>query len=181
MVAGDAASRRDVATAMAGQDAVVSALGRGNSVVADGLFTRSSAAVIAAAEETDLSRLVWLSPFGVGHTLTWSSPAQKLIYRTLLRSIYRNKETADDSIRSSRLDWTLVYPTRLTHGPATGTYRADDRLPMRGNPTISRADVAAFMHRAAHNGDWIHCTAVISDRPLAPHPGRGGQGQTLQI
>lgn len=164
MVAGEAASCRDVATAMAGQDAVVSALGRGNSVVADGLFTRSSAAVIAAAEETSLSRLVRLSSFGVGHTLMWPSPAQKLIYRTLLRSIYRNKETAaDDSIRSSRLDWTLVYPTRLTHGPATGTYRADDRLLMKGNPTISRADVAAFMHRAAHNGDWIHRTAVISD------------------
>ncbi|MEV7864936.1 NAD(P)-binding oxidoreductase [Streptomyces sp. NPDC088124] len=163
MVTGDATSRRDVGAAMAGQDAVVAALGRGNSVVADDLFTRSSAAVIAAAEETGLSRLVWLSSFGVGHTLAWSSPAQKLIYRTLLRSIYANKETADESVRASGLDWTLVYPTRLTHGPARGTYRAEDRLPMKGNPTISRADVAAFMHQAARSGDWIHRTAVISD------------------
>jgi putative NADH-flavin reductase len=136
---GDATSRRDVATAMTGQDAVVAALGRGNSVVADGLFTRSSAAVIAAAEETGFTRLVWLSSFGVGHTLAWSSPTQKLIYRTLLRSIYANKKTADEHIRSSGLDWTVVvYPTRLTHGPAQGTYRAGDRLPMKGNPTISR-------------------------------------------
>ncbi|MDX3457387.1 SDR family oxidoreductase [Streptomyces sp. ME02-8801-2C] len=163
VVAGDATSRRDVAAALAGQDALVAALGRGNSVVADDLFTRSSAAVIAAAETMGVSRLVWLSSFGVGHTLAWSSPAQKLIYRTLLRSIYANKKIADDSIRSSGLDWTVVYPTRLTDGPAAGTYRADDRLPMKGNPTISRADVAAFMHRAVHDGDWIHRTAVISD------------------
>jgi putative NADH-flavin reductase len=88
---------------------------------------------------------------------------QKLIYRTLLRSLYANKEIADEAIRSSGLDWTLVYPTRLTHGPAKGTYSADDRLPMKGNPTISRADVAAFMLRAAHGGEWIHRTAVISD------------------
>lgn len=92
-----------------------------------------------------------------------SCAPQKLTYRMFLRSIYANKEIADNSIRSSGLDWTVVYPTRLTHGPAKGTYRADDRLPMKGNPTISRADVAAFMHQAAHGNEWIHRTAVISD------------------
>ncbi|CAM5321404.1 hypothetical protein SVIOM74S_00301 [Streptomyces violarus] len=49
LLAGDATSRRDVSTALAGQDAVVAALGRGNSVVADDLFAHSSAALIAAA------------------------------------------------------------------------------------------------------------------------------------
>ncbi|MFI7019272.1 NAD(P)-dependent oxidoreductase [Streptomyces sp. NPDC050164] len=163
VLAGDATSRRDVSTALAGQDAVIAALGRGSSVVADDLFTRSSAALIAAAGETGVSRLVWLSSFGVGHTLAWASGPQKVIYRTLLRSIYANKEIADDSIRSSGLDWTVVYPTRLTHGPARGAYRVGDRLPMKGNPTISRADVAAFMHQAAHGSEWIRRSAVISD------------------
>ncbi|MER6126709.1 NAD(P)H-binding protein [Streptomyces sp. NPDC001795] len=73
------------------------------------------------------------------------------------------KKIADETIRSSGLDWTLVHPTRLTHGPAGGSYRADDRLPMNGNPTISRADVAAFMHQAVHSSEWIHRTAVVSD------------------
>ncbi|MGQ4383072.1 NAD(P)-dependent oxidoreductase [Streptomyces sp. SAS_270] len=163
VVTGDATSRHDVSGAMTGQDAVVAALGRGNSLTADDFFTRSSTAVIAAAEEVGVSRLVWLSSFGVGHTYQWSSVPQKLIYRTLLRSVYANKEIADERIRSSALDWTLVYPTRLTHGPEAGTYRADDRLPMKGNPTISRADVAAFMHQAAHGSEWLHRTAVISD------------------
>ncbi|MEU5608618.1 NAD(P)-binding oxidoreductase [Streptomyces sparsogenes] len=63
LATGDATSHRDVSAAMAGQDAVVAALGRGRSVVADDF---------------------------------------------------------DESIRSSGLDWTLVYPTRLTHGPASG-------------------------------------------------------------
>ncbi|GAA2407572.1 NAD(P)H-binding protein [Streptomyces coeruleofuscus] len=162
-VTGDATSHRDLAAAAAGHDAIVSALGRGNSVRADGLFTRASAAVIGAAGEAGVSRLVWLSSFGVGHTFGWSSSAQKLIYGTLLRSIYADKAIADERIRSSGLDWTVVYPTRLTHGPVKGTYRADDRLPMKGNPTISRADVAAFMHTAAQGSEWIHRTAVISD------------------
>ncbi|MET7474881.1 NAD(P)-binding oxidoreductase [Streptomyces sp. NPDC005648] len=162
-VIGDATSQRDIAAVAAGHDAILSALGRGNSVTADGLFTRSSAALIGAAGAADVSRLVWLSSFGVGHTYAWASTAQKLIYRTVTRAIYADKEIADERIRNSGLDWTVVLPTRLTHGPAKGTFQADDRLPMKGNPTISRADVAAFMHQAAHSDEWIHRSPVITD------------------
>ncbi|MEU2270226.1 NAD(P)-binding oxidoreductase [Streptomyces olindensis] len=160
---GDATSHHDVLAGAAGHDAIVSALGRGNSVLADGLFTRSSAAVIGAAKEAGVSRLVWLSSFGVGRTFDEASVAQKAIYRTLLRSIYADKEIADDRVRSSGLDWTVVYPTRLTHGPAKGAYSAGDRLPMKGNPTISRADVAAFMCQAVRGSEWIHRSPVITD------------------
>jgi hypothetical protein len=110
-----------------------------------------------------VSRLVWLSSFGVGRTYAWASTTQKTIYRTLLRSIYADKEIADERIRSSGLDWTVVYPTRLTHGPARGAYSTGDRLPMKGNPTISRADVAAFMHQTVNSDEWIHRSPVITD------------------
>ncbi|MFE4825055.1 NAD(P)-dependent oxidoreductase [Streptomyces sp. NPDC056704] len=163
VVAGDATSHRDVAKAMIGQDAVISALGRSTSVRADDLFTRAAAAVIAAAEEQGVSRLVWMSSFGVGATYKSASAVQKTMYCTFLRNIYANKELSENAIRSSGLDWTLVYPTLLTKGPAKGTYRADDRLPMKGNPKISRADAAAFMHKAAHSSEWIHRDAVITD------------------
>jgi putative NADH-flavin reductase len=162
-VIGDATSQRDIAAVAGGHDAILSALGRGTSVRADGLFTGSSAAVIGAARASGVSRLVWLSSFGVGHTYAWASPAQKLIYRTVTRAIYADKEIADERIRNSGLDWTVVLPTRLTHGPAKGTFHADDRLPMKGNPAISRADVAAFMHQTAHSDEWIHRSPVITD------------------
>ena len=130
---------------------------------ADDLFTRAAAAVIDAAREQGVSRLVWLSSFGVGDTYRTASLPQKLMYRTFLRNIYANKELSEQAIRSSGLDWTLVYPTLLTKGPAKGTYRADDRLPMKGNPKISRADVAAFLHKAAHSPEWSRRDAVITD------------------
>ncbi|WP_435215327.1 NAD(P)-dependent oxidoreductase [Streptomyces sp. bgisy034] len=163
VMAGDATSPDDVAKAMTGQDVVISALGRSTSVRADDLFTRAAAAVIGAAKQADVSRLVWLSSFGVGDTYRSASVAQKAMYRTFLRNIYANKEISEKAIRSSGLDWTLVYPTMLTKDPAKGTYRVGDRLPMKGNPTISRADVADFLHKAAHSPEWIHRDAVISD------------------
>ncbi|WP_416072211.1 NAD(P)-dependent oxidoreductase [Streptomyces sp. ME18-1-4] len=80
-----------------------------------------------------------------------------------MRNIYANKELSKRAIRSSGLDWTLVYPTMLTKGPAKGAYLVGDRLPMKGNPSISRADVADFMYKAAHSPEWIHRDAVITD------------------
>ncbi|SFG46513.1 hypothetical protein [Streptomyces mirabilis] len=49
------------------------------------------------------------------------------------------------------------------HDPAKGTYSVGDRLPMKGHPKISRADVAAFIHKAVHGSDKIHRSPVISD------------------
>lgn len=163
VVAGDATSHDDVAKAVSGQDVVISALGRSTSVRADDLFTRAAAAVLGAAAEQGVSRLVWLSSFGVGDTYRSASVTQKVMYRTFLRNIYANKELAEKVIRASRLDWTLVYPTMLTKGPATGRYRVGERLPMKGNPTISRADVADFLFKAARAPEWIHRDAVITD------------------
>ncbi|BBC29858.1 Nucleoside-diphosphate sugar epimerase [Streptomyces graminofaciens] len=51
----------------------------------------------------------------------------------------------------------------MTNDSAKGTFGAADRLPMKGNPTISRADVAAFMHKAAHGTEWIHRSPVLTD------------------
>ncbi|MER6045864.1 NAD(P)H-binding protein, partial [Streptomyces sp. NPDC001856] len=147
----------------AGQDAVVSALGRGTSLRADDLFTRAAAAVVGAAEAEGVSRLVWLSSFGVGDTYRSASPVQKVMYKTLLRDLYANKVLAEETIRSSGLDWTLVYPTMLTKGPARGAYRAGERLTMKGMPRISRADVADFLYKAAHGSEWIRREAVITD------------------
>jgi putative NADH-flavin reductase len=151
LATGDATLLHDLATALPGHDAVVSALGAGNSLTsvrADDLFTRSSEAVIGAAKETGVSRLVWLSSFGVGHTLDWSSTPQKLIYRTLLRDIYANKAIADEHIRSSGLDWTIVLPTRLTTDPAKGTYNMGDKLPIRATrPSAGRTSPPSCTRR----------------------------------
>jgi len=131
--------------------------------IAGGLLTRSSAAVIGATKEAGVSRLVWMSSFGVGHTFEQAHIVQRVLYRTLLRSIYADQKIADERIRSSDLEWTIVYPTGLPHGPAKGTYKADDRLPMKSYPTISRADVAAYMHRAVRGSEWIRRNVVVTD------------------
>lgn len=163
VVQGDATSVGDVARAMAGQDAVISALGRGKSVRAHGLFTRAAFAVVTAARETRVSRLVWLSSFGVGDTYKSANAVQKVVYSTFLRDIYADKKASEKTIRASGLEWTLVYPTTLTNGPARGAYRVDDRVEMPFTARVSRADVGEFLHKAAHSPQWVRRDAVITD------------------
>jgi putative NADH-flavin reductase len=163
VVTGDATSPEDVARAAAGQDVIVSALGRGTSVIADNLFSRAAQAVVGAADRAGIARLVWLSSFGVGETYQSASAIQKAMYSTFLRNIYADKAVSEETIRASGLDWTLVYPTRLIDGPTRRVYRSGDRLPMKGNPTISRADVADFLYRSVNDPQWIRRDAVITD------------------
>jgi uncharacterized protein YbjT (DUF2867 family) len=62
-----------------------------------------------------------------------------------MRHVNEDMIIAEEQIRESGLDWTIVRPPRLTNGPASGTYRtAIDRNLPRGL-TVSRADLAAYM------------------------------------
>jgi putative NADH-flavin reductase len=161
VVQGDATVNDDVCAAMEHQDAVISALGAGNSVVSD-VYPRAASAVIRAAQLNGVSKLVWLSSHGVGSTIASATLMQKLVYRTMLRAVYTQKRIADEDIRSSGLQWTLVFPVRLTNGPATGHYRVGEDLALSGFPTISRADVADFMLGAARTAEWVGRSPILS-------------------
>lgn len=163
VVTADATSERALTAALPGHSAILSTLGSGKSLKSD-IASRAAAAVTAAAEQTGVSRLVLLSAFGVGNSLGQASTTQRLMYRTVMRSLFADKADADARVRASGLDWTLVYPVTLTNGPATGgAYRAGERLPMKGMPQISRADVAAFMLAATTRDDWIRRTVILSN------------------
>lgn len=160
---GDPTAPADLATAMIGQDVVISTLGRGRSMGPTDLFSRAAAALVSAAEQTGTTRVVWLSSFGAGDTYPSSTPVQKIMYSTFLRAVYADKTASERLLRASDLDLTLVYPTTLTHKPGKGTYRSGEHVPMKGAPTISREDVAHFLHSAAAGPEWIRRDAIITD------------------
>lgn len=77
---------RDLATALRGQDGVISAPGTGKSARAAELFS-CAAALIDTAKQEEVSRLVWMSSFDVGETFSLASLPQKLLFRTAVREI----------------------------------------------------------------------------------------------
>jgi putative NADH-flavin reductase len=163
VVTGDATGDQDrIDEAVSGQDAVVSALGRRTTFSSDRLMERSMRAIVPAMERSGVRRLLLMSAFGVGESWRDAPLVPKLMYRTLLRDIFRDKAVAEDYVRRSSLEWTFVYPVLLTDGPLTGRYRAAERLDLHGMPKISRADTAHFMLAELAGPAFVRKTVVVS-------------------
>ena len=146
VIVGDLQNGAALADAMRGQDAVISAIGRGYSFKSEHLIERTVPGMIAAMKAAGVRRLLFTSALGVGPSFADSPLVPRLFFRTLLRGIYADKLIGDQLIRQQR--------PRLDHRAAV----ADDRRPAdaaaidRGSASrcrawrkISRADVAHFL------------------------------------
>jgi putative NADH-flavin reductase len=162
IVDGDVTSRTALDDALRGQDAVISALGRGMSFKSEHLIERSVPGLVAAMQAAGIKRLMFTSAFGVGDSYRDAPMLPKLFFRTLLRGIYADKAIGEDMIRGSGLEWTIVQPVQLTNGPLTKKYRAAERLQTAGMAKISRADTAHFMLDHLNDKATIGKTFVIA-------------------
>ena len=151
-----------IAEAVAGKDAVICALGVGNSLKSAGLIAGSLAVIVPAAKKHDVRRLILISAFGVGDSSRNAPLVPRLMFRLLLGDIYRDKKAGEDIVKASDLDWTIVLPVMLTTGPKTATYRSGERLDLHGIPKIARADVAHFVLEQLTDKTFLRKTAVIS-------------------
>ena len=161
IITGDALDKNVLLKALAGQDAVLSALGRGQSLRSSGLITKAVSILIPAMNEMNVKRLIFLSGFGAGETFVQANFIQKIIFSTFLTGIYGDKARAEKQLRSSTLDWILVYPVVLTNTPATGKYQVGETLIMKGMPKISRADVAGFMLKQLTDNTFLKRSPVL--------------------
>ena len=147
--------------AIRGQDAVISALGVGNSLKSGGLIARSVPVLVQAMRSSGVRRVVFTSAYGVGPTFGEAPFIPRLFMRTLLRDLYQDKAAGEEVMQRSGLDWTLVYPVTLTDGARTSRYRAGEHLGLRGFPTVSRADVAEFLLKQVEDATYLRRRVLI--------------------
>lgn len=159
VVVGDATSVADLTEAISGSDAVLSALGSGKSRSSD-IASRAAAALIAAADQAGVPRVIWLSALGVGTSKADGSGIQRVMWKTMMADVFDDKAVADGLLADSDLRYTLVYPTTLSNKAST-TYIASAHLQAKGMPMISRAAVAHFMLDELIKDAWIRSTAQL--------------------
>jgi putative NADH-flavin reductase len=160
---GDLLDRDALSAAAQGQDAVISAIGRGKSFKSERLIERTVPAIIAAMQVAAVKRLIFTSALGVGDTFADSPIVPKLFFRTLLRGIYADKLAGDQLIRSSGLEWTIVQPAVLTDGPLTRAYRSGEHLSLSGMPSVSRADTAHFILERINDRSTFSKTLILAN------------------
>lgn len=106
---------------------------------------RTLPAILDAASEAGVARLVLVSAFGAGDTADKASGFARLIYRTVLKGFLADKAVAERLLAGSGLNWTTVYPVNLKDGPAHPDWSAvplDKVRKVPGLPTLPFGNVA---------------------------------------
>ena len=150
----------DITPLVAGADAVVFAAGAGPGSGPERKRTvdyGGAVKLIEAAKANDVSRYVIVSSMGADDPL--SAPEQ-------MRPYQEAKAAADEALRDSGLDFTIVRPGGLTDDPGTGLVDAAPSLGRRGS--IPRDDVAAFLLAVLDTPSTISMTFELlsGDTPI---------------
>jgi uncharacterized protein YbjT (DUF2867 family) len=154
------ASEEEVARAIAGCDAAVFSAGAGpgsGPERKDTMDYGGAVKLIAAAKQAGISRYVIVSSVGANP----NAPGNDTF------SVYlRAKGRADEAVRSSGLDATVVRPGGLTNDPGTGRVSLGESLP-RGR--VPRDDVAAVIVAVLDSPSTIGKTLELigGDTPVA--------------
>jgi len=156
-------------SAVAGADAVLSALGPHNNSDA-GIATPGTAAIITAMRTAGVQRIVAISASPVATTPSPGRPspprhdpgdgfimrhAGVRIAKALFGKVYHDLAAMEDLLHDSGLDWTILRPPQLTDKPLTGHYRTAVGHNVRGGRSIPRADVAHCMLAAVGQPETI--------------------------
>jgi putative NADH-flavin reductase len=171
IVRGDVFEKASVQEAVANQDAVLCTIGGHDRLrVAlsghprtPGLCTIGTSTILDAMQTCGVSRLVCLSAWGIGES-KGRVPVifRNVLFPLLMKEEYADKESQEQHISQSALDWTIVRPARLTNGPRTGRYRMTPSLAFSLRSSISRADVADGMLRQLTDSTFRHKCVEMS-------------------
>jgi uncharacterized protein YbjT (DUF2867 family) len=115
--------------------------------------------LVNAAKATGIRRYLMVS--SIGAQAPQSSGGSMVAY-------LRAKAEADEYLRASRLDWTVVRPGGLTDDPGTGLVKVTTDLGSRGK--VPRDDVAAVLAACLTTPATIGVTFELftGDTPIAP-------------
>lgn len=157
------ASTEDIVEALDGHDAIVFSAGAGGGNPDRTYAVDRDAAMrtIDAASAASITRYVMVSYFGASTDHGVDPDDSFYAYAEA-------KGDADQYLRASDLDWTIVAPSTLSDDDATGTITTKEQGAERGTK-VSRADVAAVITAVLETpgsvGRMIEFTA--GDTPIA--------------
>lgn len=161
VIEGDARDPAAVETTIAGCDVVFSALGSDGTGPTT-LYSQAAANMVTAMKRGGVTRIFAISSAGAEDDPNMNFFARRIVLPLLLKNVLVDMRRMEAIFETSGLVYTIVRPGRLTDGPRTGLYRANDRFVPEGGRAISRADVADFMIRTVADERTIRKIAALT-------------------
>lgn len=163
LIQGDPLSSAELAPVMEDHDAVLSGFGPRVPIAKSDatLLHRFGVALFDAMKRVGMRRAIIVSTAFLFRDAI--VPPTNLVGRLFFPNMVADASEMESFFQKSSLEWTLVRPPRLTNRPRRNRYRVrEGHLPSFGF-TISRADVAAFMIKAAEKHAFIQQVVGISN------------------
>jgi putative NADH-flavin reductase len=162
VVAGDVLDAAAVDVAVAGQDAVIDALGGKTPWKVTTMETSAAHKIVDAMRRNGVRRLLKISVVGAGESVKNAGFFNEhLLMRTFLRGLLVDKAGMEAEIEGSNLDWTLV-PPMLTDGEKTGVARVLSTEGGEKAHKIGRADLAAFMVQQLESSRYVRQAVTVT-------------------
>jgi putative NADH-flavin reductase len=158
VIRGDVLDPDVVQTVVAGQDAVLSALGHKRFFVKTTILSRGTRNIIEAMQKNNVARFICITSLGINESRFKLGLYYTLFVIPFIVFFYfLDKSRQEKIIMSSGLNWTIVRPGQLTNGKKRGVYKHGLHT---GHyiitKTISRADVADFMLSQLNDTTYLH-------------------------
>jgi putative NADH-flavin reductase len=164
VVHGDVLDLASVEQAVAGQNAVLSAIGASFSRKPITVYSQGMANMIQAMNHHGIRRLVVV---GSGATNPHPDPREDFLFRRIIkpivgRTLYADMFRMEALVRESDLDWTIIQPARLFDTPTVTHYQVAQAYIVPGARKTSRADLADFMLQQLVTDRYVHQAVAIA-------------------
>ena len=167
VVVGDSRDPRSLAEALAGAEAVISALGPARKQ--NQLHRETAAQLVPAMRAAGMRRYIGISGAGVNADGDRKRRRDRLISAGMglfARSMVADKTVELTLWQDTELDWTLVRPPRLIDGPPTGDLEHDAHISTRST-NMRRSDLAVFLVDVLESEHYVRQAPFAATR-MAP-------------
>jgi len=165
-IKGSATDPENLKKVIAGADAVIVALGTGNSTKATTLYTDAARALIHVQKELKTAApFIVLTGFGAGNSGQYQGLLAKVLFKLLLEAVYKDKTRMEELIAASALRWEIVRPGMLNNNPLSEKYRVETTY-AKGMAigSIARSDVADFLVKQAESPTALGKYPALSNK-----------------
>lgn len=165
VVEGQLNERDKLQSVVIGSDACISTLGGASLTKHSHEIMEGIATIVSIMEEANVKRFIYLSSYGAGDSRkSMPQPLRFLIADVMLRIPLADHTANENCIQKSTLAWTIIRPGGLTNGPITAQLKhGSDNAKLKGNPNISRSNVATFMLQQLTQSDYLNQSVWLSE------------------
>lgn len=169
LIRGNVLDAEAVTKALRNHDAAVCTLGlptkQALGVRRSKVLSKGTENIVAGMRQQQVTRFICETAIGTGDSAADCTPLARFAFRAVLGYMFREKDRQEALTRASGLDWTIVRPTALTHGPATEQAQIAEHLPAGILTQVSRKDVARWIVGELNSNQWLTKTVTVSYAP----------------